>query len=125
MLYIKRKFYFICNFRSLLTDGHKAKYKTSVITGTVHPVWEEEFVFSDISFTELQNSTLQLSVWDFEKGSSHVLLGGTRIGLGKLEGLEHDSFGEEVTAWSKMLEHTNEQKEFTLPLRSTLGSVKQ
>ncbi|XP_065648914.1 uncharacterized protein LOC100208668 isoform X22 [Hydra vulgaris] len=101
------------------------KFKTSVAMDTVNPVWENEFVFSEVSLSSLKNSTLQLSVWDYEKGSEHLLLGAVRLGLGKLEGLKYDSFGEEVTVWQHMLDNPSSMEEYTIPLRSSLDSVKE
>ncbi|XP_047128567.1 uncharacterized protein LOC100208668 isoform X7 [Hydra vulgaris] len=101
------------------------KFKTSVAMDTVNPIWENEFVFSEVSLSSLKNSTLQLSVWDYEKGSEHLLLGAVRLGLGKLEGLKYDSFGEEVTVWQHMLDNPSSMEEYTIPLRSSLDSVKE
>ena len=113
-------------FSSLICPGSTfPKFKTSVAKNTVNPVWEDEFVFTEVSLSSLKNSTLQLSVWDYEKGSQHVILGAVRLGLGKLEGLKNDSFGEEVTVWQNMLDNPSSMEDYIIPLRSSLDSVKE
>lgn len=113
-------------FRQLLSGGSKTeKFKTHHVKGTIEPYWDKQFVFSNIALNDLRHSILQFSVWDVEKGSSHALLGGARLGLGEGEGAMHDSFGEEVTMWKRILENPNDDIECTISLRSTLDSVKE
>lgn len=85
--------------------------------------WDEDFIIDNISWAELETSYLQIAVRAKQK--STILIGGTRLGLGKSADLKHDSFGEEVHAWQSMLNHTNEAQEFCIPLRDNLDSVKQ
>ena len=54
-----------------------------------------------------------------------MLLGAARLGLGRHDGQMHDSFGEEIEVWQKVLDKPNESREFVFPLRSTLDSVKE
>ena len=46
-------------------------------------------------------------------------------GLGQGVGSNHDSFGEEVEVWEKMLANTNEEHSFVIPLRNNMRSVKE
>lgn len=101
------------------------KFKTHHVKGTIEPYWDKEFVFPNIALNDLNASILQFSVWDVEKGSSHALLGGARLGAGTGQGEMHDSFGEEVTLWKRVLDAPNEIVECSIPLRSTLDSVKE
>ena len=92
---------------------------------TTEPTWDQEFFFGNIAVNDLQNSILQFTVWDVEKGKSHALIGGARLGLGTGTGDLHDSFGEEVSLWQRILDLPNEQIECVIPLRSTMDSVKK
>jgi len=118
--------FFIHFSSNLISKNSKHdKFKTHHIKGTTDPYWDKEFTFSNIPWADLQDAVLQFSVWDAEKGSSHVLLGGARLGLGRHDGQIHDSFGEEVEIWNQVLDKPNEDKEYVIPLRSTLDSVKE
>ena len=92
---------------------------------TTEPVWEEQFLLKDVTHQTLRNTTMQMSVWNYEKGSKHILLGGIRLGVGEVQGNLHDSFGEELNVWKRFLDYPNENLDFSVPLRSTLESVKR
>ena len=110
----------------MLSEQNKpVKFKTAVDYGTKDPHWNAEFTIEDLSADDIRGKTLQISLWDYEKGSRHHLLGGTRLGLGKSNVLFDDSFGIEVTAWQKMLDNPGIWNETMIPLRSTLESVKE
>lgn len=112
-------------FRNLLSDTSKfPKFKTPVVKGTTDPHWDYSFEFPNVSWTELKDCVLQVAVYDYERGSANVLLAGTRMGLGKLKGIQHDSFGEEINVWQSVLNNPNDSTQYTIPLRSTLDSVK-
>uniref|UniRef100_A0A7M5UU22 Uncharacterized protein n=1 Tax=Clytia hemisphaerica TaxID=252671 RepID=A0A7M5UU22_9CNID len=114
-----------CKMVLISKNSKHDKFKTHHIKGTIDPYWDKQFSFTNVQWVDLQDAVLQFSVWDVEKGSSHVLLGGARLGLGRHDGQIHDSFGEEVEIWQKVLDYPNESKEYFIPLRSTLDSVKQ
>ena len=97
--------------------------KSKFVSGSTEPYWDEDFVIDNISWTQLESSYLQISVR--AKQNNSVSVAGTRLGLGKSKHLKHDSFGEEVKAWQRMLDHTNEPQDFCIPLRDNLDSVKQ
>ncbi|XP_057306003.1 uncharacterized protein LOC130644420 isoform X3 [Hydractinia symbiolongicarpus] len=110
---------------NLLSDTSKfPKFKTPVVKGTTDPHWDYSFEFPNVSWTELKDCVLQVAIYDYERGSANVLLAGTRIGLGKLKGIQHDSFGEEINVWQSVLDNPNDSTQYTIPLRSTLDSVK-
>ena len=92
---------------------------------TTEPVWEEQFLLKDVTHQTLRNTTMQMSVWNYEKGSKHILLGGIRLGVGEVQGNLHDSFGEELNLCKRFLDYPNENLDFSVPLRSTLESVKR
>ena len=127
-LSIKLQLNLFCYFlnSTLISKNSKHdKFKTHHIKGTTDPFWDKQFSFSNVQWADLQDAVLQFSVWDVEKGSSHVLLGAARLGLGRHDGQMHDSFGEEIEVWQKVLDKPNESREFVFPLRSTLDSVKE
>ena len=67
---------------------------------------------------------LELSVWDFDRGSSNEFLGGVRLGLGA--GLQEwdDANAEEQAAWNKMLNNHNNWNQVTLTLRDNMSNHK-
>ena len=65
---------------------------------------------------------LELTVWDYDRGSSNDFLGGLRLGLGAMTEPWDDSSGLEVEAWQAMLDWPNQWQEYTINLRSTMDS---
>ena len=85
------------SFSSLLSANKThPKFKTKLIKREAEPAWNMSFEYTDVSYTDLQNSSLQFSVYDKKVG----LLGGTRLGLGQQKDLYHDLFGEEINIWT-------------------------
>ncbi|XP_028671722.1 synaptotagmin-like protein 4 [Erpetoichthys calabaricus] len=114
----------------LLPDrSKKTKKKSPVIKKTLNPYYDHTFVYTGVSFDELKDLCLELTVWDREAMSSNHFLGGIRLGLGTgMNKGQHvtwmDSKGEEVSLWKKMMQFPDSWAEGTLLLRSTMGLVK-
>ena len=127
LLFLFRFILLLCFcYRTFISDVlSKTKYKTKFMRNTTEPVWEEEFLLKGVTHQTLRNTTMQMSVWNYEKGSKHILLGGIRLGVGEVQGDLHDSFGEEFNVWKRFLDYPNESLDFSVPLRSTLESVKR
>lgn len=66
--------------------------------------------------------SLEVTVWDWDRGASNDFLGGLRLGMGAKTETWDDAEGEEIAAWQKMLDYHNEWNECTIALRSSMHS---
>lgn len=109
----------------LLPDkSKKTKQKTAVVKKSLNPKWNYQYVYDNVSHEELMDRVLELTVWDFDRGSSNEFLGGVRLGLGTGLTQWDDATSEEQAAWNKMLNNQNNWNEVTLTLREHMGSNK-
>ncbi|XP_066456053.1 synaptotagmin-like protein 5 isoform X2 [Eleutherodactylus coqui] len=114
----------------LLPDNNKStKHKTPIIKKSVNPQWNHTFSFTSLQPVDLQNVSLELTVWDKESLSSNIFLGGVCLGCGT--GISYgnevtwmDAQGEEKYLWQKMMDHPGTLVEGTLMLRSTMARRK-
>ena len=103
----------------------KGKRKTGVIKNNLNPVWEERFTYEKVTLEELSKErVLEVTIWDFNKGSSNERMGGVRLGPAPAKGLKHkewmDSIGDEVSHWEAMLAHPGEWVDRWHTLRHTM-----
>ena len=96
-----------------------------MIENNQNPVWEDHFSYEKISLEELSKERgLEVTVWDFRKGSSNSFIGGVRIGPPPGMASKHeewmDSIGDEVSHWETMLTHPGEWVEQRHTLRHTM-----
>uniref|UniRef100_A0A6Q2XEL9 Rabphilin 3A homolog (mouse), b n=1 Tax=Esox lucius TaxID=8010 RepID=A0A6Q2XEL9_ESOLU len=69
--------------------GKKAKNKTQIKKKTLNPEFNEEFSY-EIKHGELAKKTLDLTVWDYDLGTSNDFIGGCQLGItAKGECLKH------------------------------------
>ncbi|XP_041067558.1 synaptotagmin-like protein 5 isoform X2 [Carcharodon carcharias] len=114
----------------LLPDNNKAsKHKTPIIKKSVNPQWNHTFTYSGLHLTDLQNVSLELTVWDKESLSSNVFLGGIRLGNGSGRSYGNevdwmDSQGEEQHIWLQMIANPGVFVESTIMLRASMGKRK-
>ncbi|XP_078415895.1 synaptotagmin-like protein 5 [Cetorhinus maximus] len=114
----------------LLPDNNKAsKHKTPIIKKSVNPQWNHTFTYSGLHLTDLQNVSLELTVWDKESLSSNVFLGGIRLGHGNGRSYGNevdwmDSQGEEQHIWLQMIANPGVFVESTIMLRASMGKRK-
>ena len=95
----------------LLPDhSSHGKCKTAVVKNSLNPVWEERFTYEKVVLEELTTErVLEITAWEFNKGSSNDFIGGLRIGSLYLPSRigRHkewmDSIGDEVSHWETML----------------------
>ncbi|XP_060689519.1 synaptotagmin-like protein 5 isoform X2 [Hemiscyllium ocellatum] len=114
----------------LLPDNNKAsKHKTPIVKKSVNPKWNHIFTYSGLHPNDLQNVSLELTVWDKESLSSNVFLGGVRLGYGN--GYSYgsevdwmDSQGEEQHIWLQMIANPGVFVESTIMLRASMGKRK-
>ncbi|XP_015772184.1 PREDICTED: synaptotagmin-like protein 5 [Acropora digitifera] len=107
----------------LLPDtSKKTKQKTHVVKKNLNPVWDFYYTYGNQTLEELRNRVLELTVWDYDRGSSNDFLGGLRLGLGNKSEPWDDSQGLEIQAWQLMLDRPNQWHEYTLNLRSSMNS---
>ena len=115
----------------LLPDkSAKGKRKTNVVKNNLNPVWEERFTYEKVTLEELSKErVLEVTLWDFNKGSSNDFVGGIRLGSapgGTTSKHKEwmDSIGEEVSHWEAMLTHPGEWVEQRHILRHTMDPIK-
>eukprot|EP00118_Oscarella_pearsei_P008329 m.42288 g.42288 ORF g.42288 m.42288 type:complete len:1180 (+) comp33347_c0_seq6:187-3726(+) len=100
----------------LLPDKSKStKQKTKTVFKNVNPVWEEVLTVKNVTLESLRYRVLEVSVWDYDRGSSNDFIGGARLGLNaeQFRAAGHniepwmDSTGIEATHWEEMLATPN------------------
>ncbi|XP_048577698.1 uncharacterized protein LOC5500410 isoform X2 [Nematostella vectensis] len=106
----------------LLPDkGRKSKRKTPTIRKNLNPQWNFPFTYDDVTLEELMDRSLELTVWDWDRGASNDFLGGVRLGMGTKQEKWDDAEGQEITAWQAMMDFPNEWHDSTLTLSSSLS----
>ncbi|KAK3699302.1 hypothetical protein QZH41_018419 [Actinostola sp. cb2023] len=107
-----------CKAYLLPDKSRKTKRKTPIIKKNLNPVWGHTIVYENITIEGLLDQVLELTVWDWDRGSSNTFLGGVRLGIGARVEEWDDSEGEEIEAWEMMMGNANEWNRLTLKLRS-------
>ncbi|XP_069745509.1 synaptotagmin-like protein 5 isoform X2 [Narcine bancroftii] len=114
----------------LLPDNNKAsKYKTHIVKKSVNPQWNHTFTYTGLHLRDLQNVSVELTVWDKESLSSNVFLGGIRLGHGNGHSYGiavdwNDAQGEEQHIWLQMIANPGVWAESTIMLRASMGKRK-
>ncbi|XP_048578411.1 synaptotagmin-1-like isoform X2 [Nematostella vectensis] len=65
----------------MLLPDKKKKYETKVHRKTLNPVFNEQFVFKNIPYSEITNRILLMELFDFDRFSRHDLIGEARLPL--------------------------------------------
>ncbi|XP_031557758.1 uncharacterized protein LOC116294313 isoform X2 [Actinia tenebrosa] len=107
-----------CKIYLLPDKSRKTKRKTQTIKKNVNPKWNISFVYEHLTLEDLMDRSLEVTVWDWDRGTSNDFLGGLRLGMGAKTETWDDAEGEEIAAWQKMLDNHNEWNESTIALRS-------
>ena len=107
------------------SKGKRPSHATEVEAKTINPYWDQEIIFDDVTFKELSNSVLEIRVLDAAVGRKPKFLGAARMGSGTSDELFDDPSTKECTAWQKLLQEPAKSVTSTLPLRSTLASLKR
>ena len=110
----------------LLPDrSHGGKRKTRVVRDTASPVWEEHLSYDRVNLEQLSRErVLELSIWDYNLGTSNRFIGGLRLGPfptkthKKKEWM--DCIGAEVSHWEGMLAHPSQWVEQWHTLRPSM-----
>ena len=102
-----------------------AKKKTSVISHSLDPVWEEEIVYSMLPLDELEtNRVLELTIWDHDRRGINAFIGGLRIGPDPIVAGNPaewmDATADESSHWEAMLSHPGEWVEQWHELRPSM-----
>ncbi|CAF0740507.1 unnamed protein product [Didymodactylos carnosus] len=84
-------------------SGDKWRFKTSCIKKTLHPEFNEEFVFHQIQLKDLISKTLQITVYDKDVGKKDDYIGGFELG--------HNGSGDELAHWLTMVKSPNQWTE--------------
>ena len=113
----------------LLPDKRfRKRKKTAVINDSLNPVWNEEFVYENVTLDELSNErVLEVTVWDHDLLSSNDFIGSLRLGpsphgAGKYEEWM-DSSSEESRHWEEMLTHKGKWVECWHSLRASMDPI--
>ncbi|CAF0988577.1 unnamed protein product, partial [Didymodactylos carnosus] len=83
--------------------GDKWHFKTSCIRKTLHPTFNEEFVFHQIQLKDLISKTLQVTVYDKDVGKKDDYIGGFELG--------QNGSGDELGHWLTMVKSPNQWTE--------------
>ncbi|KAG8552992.1 hypothetical protein GDO81_003208 [Engystomops pustulosus] len=109
--------------------SRNTKRKTPVMKKSLNPHYNHTFVYNGIKPEDLQNTCLELTVWDREPLSSNDFLGGVRLGPGT--GVYNgqpvdwmDSTGEELSLWTKMRQYPGSWAEGSIQLRPSMAKSK-
>ncbi|KAG1971291.1 double C2-like domain-containing protein alpha [Pimephales promelas] len=92
--------------------GKKAKFKTQIKKKTLNPEFNEEFSY-DVKHGELAKKTLDISVWDYDMGTSNDFIGGCQLGItAKGECLKHwyeclKNKDKKIERWHVLLNQNN------------------
>lgn len=108
---------------------HDSKRKSPVIRRNCNPKWNHIFIFDNVSWDELHERSLELTVWDHDRLTTNDFLGGVRLNLGTgySDGREvgwMDATVEEIALWQAMLDRPNCWIEGTLLLRMHMNQRK-
>ena len=110
----------------LLPDKSSAgKRKTGVVKNNLNPVWGEQFHYEKVVLDELSSErVLEVTVWDWDRGSSNDFIGGLRLGPAPGRTTKRkewmDSIGDEVSHWEAALAHPGEWVEQWHTLRPSM-----
>lgn len=67
----------------LLPDKiRRVKQKTPVLKKNCNPTWNHTMVFENVSWEDLRDFCLELTIWDYDRFTSNDFLGGVRLNLG-------------------------------------------
>ena len=62
--------------------SHSSKQKSLVVRRNCNPTWNHTFVFENVSYEDLRERSLELTIWDYDRLVSNDFLGGVRLNLG-------------------------------------------
>jgi hypothetical protein len=105
----------------------KGKRKTTVIKNSLNPVWEEKFSYDRVTADELSSTrVLEVTVWDYDRGSSNEFVGGLRLGPAPHR-VKHrkgwvDSNQEEANHWEAVLASPGQWVEHWHSLRASMDT---
>ncbi|KAJ7342144.1 hypothetical protein JRQ81_009151 [Phrynocephalus forsythii] len=92
------------------------KQRTSVLKKQAQPQWNQLFVFSEFTMSQLHQSCLDLTVWDQGTfGLREQFLGGARLGKQTTTGTA-DASSQACLQWEKMLNSPNTWTDLALTL---------
>ncbi|KAK7121076.1 hypothetical protein R3I94_020896 [Phoxinus phoxinus] len=92
--------------------GKKAKFKTQIKKKTLNPEFNEEFSY-DVKHGELAKKSLDITVWDYDMGTSNDFIGGCQLGItAKGECLKHwyeclKNKDKKIERWHVLLNQNN------------------
>lgn len=103
----------------------KGKRKTTTIKNDLNPVWEEKFTYDKVSADDLSTTrALEVTVWDYDRGSSNKFIGGLRVGPAPHQLKKHlewmDSNREEASHWTAVLASPGQWVEQWHSLRASM-----
>jgi len=111
-----------CKCYLLPERGVKQKQKTGVCRRTTSPRWETTITWDDIDLKDINERSVEVSLWDHDRMGQHENLGGVRLNLGSgRQGGKTvtwmDGQGREVTLWRQMIDRQNFWVEGSIPIR--------
>ncbi|XP_015262273.1 PREDICTED: synaptotagmin-like protein 3 [Gekko japonicus] len=98
---------------------HDMKQRTPVLKKQAHPQWKHLFVFNGVTASQLQQSCLDLTVWNQAPfGLRDQFLGGARLGT-TFQTRTSDAISQACLQWQQVLSSPNEWTDIALTLQSS------
>ena len=67
--------------RVMILPDKRKKFETKVQKRTLNPVYNETFVFKNMPYSDIENRTLLMEVYDFDRFSGHDIIGIVKLPL--------------------------------------------
>lgn len=80
--------------------SRRHNHRTTVIENNLHPVWNELFIISGLTLSDIRQLALQFLVIHHQPVSRNVVIGEAILTLGKM-----DLSGDEVNVWKELRPH--------------------
>ncbi|NXD33318.1 SYT1 protein, partial [Copsychus sechellarum] len=88
-----------------LLPDKKKKYETKVHRKTLNPVFNEQFTFKVVPYSELGGKTLVMAVYDFDRFSKHDIIGEYKVAMNTVD------FGHVTEEWRDLQSAEKEEQE--------------
>ena len=62
-------------FAFVTVDSEKSKRRTKTVAGTLEPKWNQTFVYSPMKRSDMSNSCLEITVYDYDRIGSGEYVG--------------------------------------------------
>lgn len=82
-----------------------------MIKKSLTPTWNHTFSYEQVTLSDLQKRSIELTIWNSDRFKAHEFLGACRLELGNRNDETHK-------LWNAMLQKPNGSAETWIPLRN-------